>query len=580
VERGDGVVVHGPQRGSPAGLKLSAIGALPAPARVADVVMFAGPKNYDSRAALLVARGASYRFPLRVPRRASLRLGLGYIVDPAATGRPIRYRVRVQPTAGGEATVLLAEELLTAGDGVWQDRTVSLAPWAGREVVLELAVERARRAEAGPAVWPAYAVPEIVPGRLEEDGPHVVLVSLDTLRADHLGSYGYDRPTSPFLDRLAGGGFRFATAVSQSPWTRPSHQSLFAGRYPLSRGSGAVEPLALGLWRAGYRTGAITGGGQVSFRFGFHPGFETYRVSDWVRAPEIVTDWLDEAPGRKTFLFLHTFEIHDPYDHATFAEGLPRGRIRAGFGQRNWWGLRRITAEEKAYVEALYDGGVHFTDQALGKLFAALEERGFLERAIVIVTSDHGEQFWEHDSWRHGSTVYDHQLLVPLILHLPPDRRRAFGGAKVIEEQVELIDVYPTVLDLLGLAAPAGLQGRSLVPLLAGRGDAGERFAFAEHTNVPRESKGLRTLRWKLILSYHRNPKQGTGEKLELYDLLRDPDEQENLAAERPDLVARLRSRLDALRRGGEGTPFEEEVPADVDPALRQELEALGYVGD
>ncbi|MGH9464750.1 MAG: sulfatase [Thermoanaerobaculia bacterium] len=581
VQRGDEVAVRWPPRARPPqGLKPSAIGTLPPPAQVVDVVMFAGESDSDSRAALLVAPGARYRFFVRVPGPASLRLGLAYIIDPASTGRPIRYRVRLEPVSGGDPTVLLAEELRTAADGVWQDRKVSLAPWSGRDVVLELAAEPASREAAGPAVWPAYAVPEIVPSGLDEEGLDVILVSLDTLRADHLGCYGYERPTSPFLDGVAARGFRFAAAVSQSPWTRPSHRALFSGQYPLSRGSEVAEPLALSLWRAGYRTGAITGGGQVSYRFGFHHGFETYRVSDWVRSPEVVTDWLDEAPGRKAFLFLHTFEIHDPYDDPTFVEGLPPGRIRPGFGQRNWWGLRRVTDEEQAYVEALYDGDIRFVDQALRRLFTALEQRGILERAIVVVTSDHGEQFWEHDSWRHGSTLYDHQLLVPLIVHLPPQRLRALGGPRVVEEQVELIDVYPTVLDLLDLAAPAGLQGRSLLPLLEGRGPAEERFAFAEHTNVPRESKGLRTRRWKLILSYPRGREDRAAYEVELYDLLQDPAEQQNLAGERPDLVARLRTRLETLRRSGEAVPFEAEVPADIDPALRQELEALGYVGN
>lgn len=552
--------------------------------------MHDGPENRELRVALLAPQGAAYRYRLTPPRDAVLRLGLGYVLPgDGEGGREVSYRVSVErPPATAERTVLLAESRSTEPHAGWTDREISLAPWAGEEIVLELAAgsERGGGAESAPLVWAAFSTPEVVSESLRQPEPDVILVSLDTLRADRLSSYGYERPTSPHLDRLAAGGVRFEHAVSQSPWTRPSHRSLFSGQYPLAFAGERTTPLASTLWNAGWRTGAITGGGQVSHQFGFHRGFESYRVSYWVRQLDEVTRWLDAAPGRRNFLFLHTFEIHDPYDHDYFARDLPSGRVEPGVMIRDWQGPEELTSEEREYVEALYDSGIRYTDEQLGRLFAALDERGILERAIVIVTSDHGEQFWEHGSWGHGSTVYDHQLLVPLVIHLPESLRRHLGGeavarGRVIRQPVRLVDIYPTLMDLLGLESPPGFQGHSLRSLLAGRDEPEAPFAFAEHTNIGRESKALRSARVKLIYSYHKNPNRPDKEEsYELYDLRDDPGEQDDLSLREPEIVEVMRRRLERILRLRHGADFEAQVPEGIDMELRRELEALGYVGN
>ncbi len=583
LEQGPAAEVTWPDPGleAPAELAASHLGNLPPPGAVAEVEMFRGAENRDSRAALLAPTGSTYRFRLRLPREPVLRLALGHLL--AATGEPARavtFRVAVTGSAGEPETVF-EEELETAPEAAWRDREIPLQAWAGDEVTL--ALETAVPAGAAP-VWAAWATPEVATGGLPEPGWDVILISLDTLRADRLGCYGYRRPTSPNLDALAGGGVRFATAVAQSPWTRPSHWSMFNGLYPASHGGRRPRPLALQLWRAGYRTAAITGGGQVDRNFGFHTGFETYRIHYWVRAIDEAVQHLEAGRGRRDFLFLHTYEIHDPYTHTRFAEGLPAGRIEGQFSRAEWrqW-KRQLTAEEKTYVEALYDGGVAYTDAQLGRLFDELEARGLLDRAIVIVTSDHGEQLWEHGGWRHGSTLYDHQLLVPLILHLPPELRRQLGAdlrGGVIEHQVQLIDLYPTVLDLLGIELSHDIQGRSLVPLLAGGEAPPARKAFSENTNVRAfERKSIRTERFKYIRSIpKKNAPSDAEEYFELYDLLKDPAEQVDLAGGFPELVAALRQEMRALRQG-EGQLLD-EVPEGISPELRRQLEALGYLGD
>ncbi|MDX1630321.1 MAG: sulfatase [Thermoanaerobaculia bacterium] len=565
------------------------VGRLDVPGVLARVVMRHGTAM-DSRAALVGLDKTRLRFRVEVPERGALRVGLGYVPPEERTveenGTPsIRHRVEVLPSdasgqaieSGSETEVILDEEVSASLDAGWRDREVSLESWAGEVIILDFVTELG--AGAGPAAWSA---PEIVSLAGTEVGWNLLLVSLDTLRADHLTVYGHQRPTSPHLDAFADRGVRFATAVAQAPWTRPSHRSFLTGLYPASRADLVSPLLAEILWSAGYRTTAITGGGQIDPRFGFHRGFDVYRVEDWVDEPSRVARALESHRERRQFLFLHTYRIHDPYVETEFTEGLPSGRIGDRFGKEEWRALdKELTRQEKAYVEALYDGGIAVTDRALGKLFARLEADGLLDRTIVVVTSDHGEQFWEHGSWRHGQNLYDHQLLVPLLVRLPPPLARKLGAqGRVVEDQVELIDLYPTLLELLEIALEHRVQGRSLVPLLAGR-DLPPRDAFAENTNVRRyERKAFRTPRFKFIKSIPRRSarKRGVTEPIyEIYDLSRDPEEQNDISQRHPEMIRLLDQRLQLLRAGLSG--LEEELPEDIDPDLREQLRALGYLG-
>ena len=329
----------------------------------------------------------------------------------------------------------------------------------------------------------------------------------------------------------------------------------------------------------------LPGGGQMDFRLGFAHGFERYRVTDWVRDVDAVVDRFEATSGRRRFLFVHTYEPHDPYGDLRFAGELPSGRIGEYFGKWEWERLRDrggLTPEEEAYVEALYDGDIARTDEAVGELFDRLHAGGHLDRAIVVVTSDHGEQFFEHGSWRHGMHLYDHQVLVPLIVRLPPALARQVAGddlaGRVIESQVELVDLVPTLLELLELPSERPLDGRSLVPRLAGD-DRPERPALVGNVNIPAtKRRGLRTRRWKFVVSEPRHPDQPGESGIELYDLVSDPGEHANLAAEREEMAARFAAELERLAVGEEAA--EEQIPDGIDPDLRRRLEALGYVGE
>jgi arylsulfatase A-like enzyme len=539
-----------------------------------------GPRyDRDERVAMLAPPGGSVAVRVRVPEQGRLITAVATI---SGAGAPARLSLSLQPDASdGAATIRLGQWAPEPGsDPPWQEVRVDLSRWSGRDVELTFAGEG-----GAAAPWGAFAAPRLEGRRVRAGRFNVVLISIDTLRADRLGAWGYERrPTSPQLDAWAGRSIRFASAFSQAPWTRPSHLAMLSGLYPVPREGVDPQPISETLWRAGYRTLAITGGGQVDSRFGFDRGFELYRMADWIRVPESVftsVEALGEAPF---FLFLHTFETHEPYTDRRFADGMPAGRIDGAFTKEFLEHARPgLTREEKELASTLYDGDIAFTDERLGAFFAAARRAGWLEDTIFVLTSDHGEQLWEHGSWGHGQSLYDHQLHVPLIVHVPPALARSRGlkvePGSVVGDQVQLVDLTPTILDLLGVEPAAPLDGRSLVPLLDGRGlPPGE--VFAEGTNLREiERRGLRTPRFKFIHTIPRRARQRELEGFELFDLRADPGERTDLAARHPEMIAALVERVRLLSRGAT-TEFEGEVPAGIDADLVEDLRALGYLGN
>ncbi len=553
-------------------------GTLPRANEPRMVPMNFGKTGRDSRQALLAPTPSDYRFRLRVPPgKPVLETGLGYVIVPADAGARVRFRIKVTSADGSTETVL-DESFETAAADTWRDRSISLEPWAGDEVTLVLRTRGAGRDR--PQVVAAWSAPEVRTSGAAQPRWNLILVSLDTLRADRLSSYGYERDTSPNLDRLAARSFLFRTAISQSSWTRPAHRSLFTGLYPIARGQHESRMLATEIWKAGYRTAAFTGGAQMRVRFGFHVGFESFRVHSWVRDLEPVGRWLESLGDRSFFLYLHTYEIHSPYQHTQMTSTAAAGRIGSRFS--NDRGLRPLTEAERAHVSDLYDGGVQFTDRAMGRLLTEIERLGLADRTAIAIFSDHGEDLWEHGKWGHGFSMWEAQIRVPLILHLPEGLRRELGiGARggAIDQQVELMDLYPTLLELLGVPLEHSIQARSLVPLLRGE-KLPDRDAFSESTRaVPTEVKSLRSGRYKLIWAA---PKRGPERepRVFLFDLRDDPEEFNDLSAELPEVTAALRARLEALISGSPPRTYEEEVPEDVPEDLRKELEALGYVGN
>ena len=425
---------------------------------------------------------------------------------------------------------------------------------------------------------------------------------LDTLRADGLSAYGNPRPTSPAVDALAARGVLFENAVSHAAWTLPSFIGLLSGSYPsraVFAGTHLRASFVERLRAAGRRTAAFTESGYVSRYFGLELGFETWQeeegktrvVGEGPAGPasaertfDAAIAWLRAHDGSPFFLMVHTYEIHTPYRAREYAENLPSGVLAPTYEdpQRRavQQGRLAVGETERAYVRALYDGGVRAADRQVGRLLTALDETGLAADTAVVVTSDHGEALGDRDPrdlGEHGHHLYGELLHVPLVVYHP----RAPWPRGRVGTQVRLVDVGPTILDLAGVPTPAGLEGRSLVPVMAGV-ETAPRLAYSElspRRGRPYPRASAQDGRWKLIANFAPRPRGWP--EVEFYDLAQDPAERENLIGLRSEALERLRAALRAERRairlaGGVETPDERLAPA----ALREQLEALGYVRD
>ncbi len=323
----------------------------------------------------------------------------------------------------------------------------------------------------------------------------VIAIGINTLRPDRLSAYGAVRATSPNLERLVGEGVRFDRAYASSPWTLPSMASVFTSLSPPQHGvedRGArldanVPTLARAFTEAGWRSAGIVTHIYVSRRFGLDSGFadwselgidENFREGQQPRA-DIVVDavlaWLRLHASERFFLYVHLFDPH--WDYAPPAP-FDRRFTDPGYGgpadgsfrwlRRFVGGRAAMAPADLAQVIALYDGEIAFTDAQLGRLFAAMRERGIWDDTLVAVFADHGEEFQEHGSVHHIRTLYDEVLRVPLLLK--PAGGRSPGMRAVVPERVRLLDVAPTLRELSGLRAPPTFRGESLVPLLHARG--------------------------------------------------------------------------------------------------------------
>lgn len=410
-------------------------------------------------------------------------------------------------------------------------------------------------------------------GRIPDRTP-VLLIIVDTLRADHLSCYGARRVRTPAMDEVAAQGVRFDRALAQVPTTPPSHAVILTGTYPMYNGvrdfiSGPlpknVGVLAEAFRRHGYDTAAFVSSATLESSWGFNRGFQTYddhfalrqvetRNSGAIerRAEETVGRLLAWFQARQRsgstaspfLIWLHLYDPHVPYD--------PPEPFR---GQ---------------YAGHLYDGEVAYADSQLARLFEYLRENGLYDRTLIVLMSDHGESLGEHGEDEHGFFIYDSTLRVPLIFKLP----RGMGAPRVVHRLVGIIDVAPTLFELLHLQDPLSrqFQGASLASDILGKGAGRERPVYAE-TYYPRNSfgwselHGISTGQFKYI----------EAPRPELYDLLKDPQELHNVYAEQRSLAAALREQLNGIERRYTSTQPAPTAPP-LPPETVEKLKSLGYV--
>jgi arylsulfatase A-like enzyme/Flp pilus assembly protein TadD len=443
-------------------------------------------------------------------------------------------------------------------------------------------------------------------GRPANSQPNILLVSLDTLRADRLGCYGASRPTSPVIDRLALEGVRFDQAEASSSWTLPSHYSIFTGLSPLGhgvmpdlaqvqgyvfaeqhmavRGSGRETMLAEALGDLGYRTAAVTEDGWVSEKFGFDQGFASYRSQSEGSLPATARAALvelNQARGETPwFLFVHTFAPHQPYhapvdlrtrwadpEHTGFA--WPRARVPISDYMRFRFPLFPPAPSDVRTYHDLYDGQIRWADTLVEELLGWIAEEEIERDTVVAVISDHGEEIFERSTFDHGYTLFEEVTRVPLILRAPG---RIPSGV-VVRGPVPLTDLAATLLDLAGASDRLG-QGRSLRELWERPGNPSSRVAFGETTDVDGR---LVAAVWSGSLKYIRR-EIGDRPVESLFDLGRDPRERYDLSGSRSKDLARMRELYERHRESataiqetlgtGEGTLDQETI---------DRLRALGY---
>jgi arylsulfatase A-like enzyme len=430
----------------------------------------------------------------------------------------------------------------------------------------------------------------------EAENLNIIFISMDALRWDRTGVSGNTDGLTPNLDRFAEESVVFHEATSAAPWTLPSHMSIWTGRWPsVHRVTNKLSPLSGGqmqeanlspgietypdlLIRSGRKAAGFTGGAGVQGRYGFGRGFDTYLDDryfgglDYAIPPAL--KWLEAHGSKPFFLFLHGYDVHGQYE-------LPEGQIR-GIGDYQGAldgskteqaklrerGLENIAEPgdsahlrgelddaDVRFLAQVYDAKVRAADERVGSFLTQLKTMGLYERSIIVLFSDHGEEFMDHDGLDHGATLYQEQLHVAMMIRFP-----GYGRRQDIQTPVRTLDIFPTLFDALGLQGPATVDGKSLLPLLRGQKEASPVFAETDyrlfvHQRMIREGK------YKLILDL-------LDGKRELYDLAADPTEQKNLSSTDPrrtyEMEQALRRWMDKSRTNPQDYLGLEEKPISI----------------
>lgn len=518
-------------------------------------------------------------FVTRLPPRAELRFGFAV---------PNTHRGKRHGTSAFELTVehertrtrVLRRRTRTDAS-TWTDVHVDLERFSEHAVTIEFAITPEEGDDTRTPI--AIANPTVVSRNSVTTRPNLVIVSIDTLRAQNVGSYGYARNTTPFLDALAAQGVRFANAITTATTTAPAHMSLFTGLYPVRHGirvgyapSSASHSLAETLRRAGYHTAAFTENGFVRQDLGFRKGFLEYlenRSPHFEGAGEAAKTfgqarrWLARRPREPFFLFIHTYQVHAPF----FAP--------PGYGEFFNEPLKNDPAAPALRAQRDdYDREIRYTDDQLRAFGEALSEAGLGDSTLLVVLSDHGEEFGEHGAFQHGTTVFEESLRVPLIMTGP-----AIPTNTRIDTPVSLIDVFPTLLELLDIPQPGKLDGMSLAATIRGKSGLPARTLYAEGAATRRWTAPFHGIPWAppIITARTQNEKfifyepwDGTGVPPRHYDLMRDPNETNPEVLSPRDRI-RAETLLHEYRDAAETPP---DLPGELSDDLRARLESLGYL--
>jgi arylsulfatase A-like enzyme len=562
-------------------------------------------------------------FTVNVPERAWLDLAVGTIEDDPVT-------FRISAAANGKGGDSLLERTITTPHR-WEPTAIDLTKYAGQTLTLTCTLASPVAGTLG--FWGAPVIRTRSSGTARASGgvsaaagtrPRgVILIQADTLRRDHLDAYGYKRETAPTLKKLAGDGTLFKNYTTQATWTKVSTPTLMTSLYPSSHGvadffdhlPASANTLAETFRSAGYATVSFS---SVLFTGQFtnlHKGFEELHEDGSVATPgssktsrefvDRLTGWLDTHRDGPFFAFLHVFDPHDPYepsapyntlwaDPAAKEEHERQSKevkkfikdpLRRQFGMPSREELQKAGFDPAAYIgydQGWYDGSIRAMDVEIARLVERLRALGLDEDTLLVFLSDHGEEFLDHGNMFHGQTVYGELTHTPLIVRWPA----GLPKGRTVDDVVQTIDVLPTLLELNGLAPPAGIQGQSLVPLLTGQGQWKKRPAVSEKLKtasagapppLDTESFAIADGEWTLV---HNTARPAGAPEFELYAFAKDPLNQTDVASQHPDIVARLSKQLDGWQQMAKAARLkpDSETTKSLSPEQLQRLRSLGYV--
>jgi arylsulfatase A-like enzyme len=549
---------------------------------VKDVVL-AG----QQRKAIVLPAPATLSYYVDVPKDAKLSLRVGAL-DPKQTPRAL---VRVTPNGGKPRELWQGSPTAS-----WQDQLLALESFAGTVVRLDLAVEG-----QGAAAFssPTIVTPQSNVAKAPAAAKNVVVLLIDTLRADRIRAYTKSsRVKTPVLDAIAGEGAVFEDSQSPENWTKPSVASVLTGLYPATHRTKQSESVLSAnalmvsevFKQAGFSTGTFLANGYVSDKFGFKQGWDAYtnyiREGKSTSAENVFRDagnWVEKNKDKRFFLYIQTIDPHVPYDPpAEFLKmyqsqpyaGTIKPRATPDLLEK----AKRVppkvtfTDVDRAYLSDLYDAEISYHDHYLGSFIERLKKLGLYDDTILVVTSDHGEEFYDHGSYGHGHSVYQELLHVPFIVRWP-------GAVKPqrLATTVSTVDISPTILSASGVAVPDVMEGTDRVPQLLGALPSAPAVAFSDFLD---DRRVIRAGRWKLILR---------GLTPTFFDLKSDPGEKVELDLKSNPIALRYcrillgqflgaRDRGDWLSADQKGKSVElQGEAADMDEATKAGLKALGY---
>jgi arylsulfatase A-like enzyme len=530
--------------------------------------------GYETRNAFLMSVPAVLEHTIEISKGDFLEFGIGIAENSRLiSGQRFSFNVFFEDTSG--KNLIFSRNLYPQfpEDRDWLDARINVSEYDGKKgrIIFE-AKDNSEKHDTKVA----WSNPVLC--RKREKGINVILISLDSLRLDHLGCYGYYRETSPCIDALAREGVLFENAVSQSHWTLPAHMSMLTSLYPsthkvyiernLERSKITLPQV---LRKHGFTCFGCVAHTRLRPEYGFARGFDSYIYKEYdfkakrATAEEVTLKamkFITENKHKDMFIFLHYFDIHAPYTppgrYATLFDTTYTGTITGRdfrlftkpvdnvFADPH----HEISERDLTHLVALYDGEVAHLDYCMGMLLNHLKAAGMYENTLIIVTSDHGEELWEHRSIGHNS-LYDEVVRVPLIIKLPEEMDQ-----KRIDHVIQgSIDIFPTVLDVLEIPSPLQVQGNSLLPLVENPSKKWRNEAYSERLsgwNSNEYGIAVRTKHYKYIYTTRFDTHdfasfQKCDEKKELYDITANPHETKNIVKKEKEAANRFQEKVDAF---------------------------------